>query len=100
MRLCLTEWKLLDKVCKSENIARSDFIELIENRNSSELGLTYYTRLLLMLYFYHKSPMGEIKNRRRGMGSQSFVHEVITSVKPHSQKDGYLEPLEKRRKVS
>ena len=51
MRLCLTEWKLVDEICKNEHIARNDFIELIENSNSSGLGLTYYTRLFVMLYF-------------------------------------------------
>ena len=35
MRLCLTEWKLVDEICKNEHIARNDFIELIENSNSS-----------------------------------------------------------------
>ena len=48
MRLCLTEWKLVDEICKNEHIARNDFIELIENSNSSGLGLTYYTRLFVM----------------------------------------------------
>lgn len=72
MRLCLTEWKLVDEICKNEHIARNDFIELIENSNSSGLGLTYYTRLFVMLYFYNKSPLGRIKTRRHGIGCQSL----------------------------
>lgn len=80
MRLCLTEWKLVDEICKNEHIARNDFIELIENNNRSGLGLTYYTRLFVMLYFYNKSPQGRIKTRRHGIGCQSFVSEIITEM--------------------
>lgn len=80
MRLCLTEWKLVDEICKNEHIASNDFIELIENSNSSGLGLTYYTRLFVMLYFYNKSPLGRIKTRRHGIGCQSFVSEIITEM--------------------
>lgn len=80
MRLCLTEWKLLDLVCRHEQISRNDFIEIIENGNRSQLGLTYYTRLFLMVYFYNKSPLGEIKNRRHGLGKQSTINEIITSL--------------------
>ena len=63
MRLCLTEWKLVDEICKNEHIARNDFIELIENSNS-----------------YNKSPLGRIKTRRHGIGCQSFVSEIITEM--------------------
>ncbi len=80
MRLCLTEWKLVDKICQNEHITRNDFIELIENSNHSELGLTYYTRLIIMVYFYNKSPLGKIKTRRHGIGCQSFVNEIITEI--------------------
>ncbi len=78
MRLCSTEWNLIDKICKNEHISRNDFIELIENSNRSGLGLTYYTRLFIMLYFYNKSPLGEIKTRRHGIGRQSFISEIIS----------------------
>lgn len=77
MRLCLTEWKLIDKICQIENISRNDFIEIIENGNHSGLGLTYYTRLVVMSYFYNKSPFGSVKTRRHGVGCQSFVGEIL-----------------------
>ena len=80
MRLCVTEWRLLDSICKNEHGSRNDFLELIENSNSCGLGLTYYTRLFIMLYFYNKSPMGEIKTRRHGIGSQSFVNEILEQI--------------------
>ncbi len=80
MRLCQTEWKLVDEICKNEHISRNDFIELIENSNLSGLGLTYYTRLFVMLYFYNKSPQGKIKSRRHGCGCRSFICEIITEI--------------------
>ena len=80
MRLCVTEWRLLDSICKNEHVSRNDFLELIENSNSCGLGLTYYTSLFIMLYFYNKSPMGEIKTRRHGIGSQSFVNEILEQI--------------------
>ncbi len=80
MRLCHTEWKLLDIMCTKEQITRNDFIERIENTNITTLGLTYYTRLFLMLYFYNKSPLGEIKNKRKGIGNQSLVTEILTAL--------------------
>ena len=83
MRLCMTEWKLLDTICKKEHISRNDFIEIIENSNKSQLGLTYYTRLFVMLYFYNKSPLGEIKNRRHGLGKQSTISEIIDKIQHH-----------------
>ena len=80
MRLCVTEWKLVDEICKNRHIARNDFIELIENSNRSGLGLTYYTRLFVMLYFCNKSPLGQIKTRRHGIGCQSYISEIITKI--------------------
>ena len=81
MRLCKTEWKLLDLICKNEDIKRNDFLELLETNNNCGLGLTYYTRLFIMLYFYNKSSLGTIKTRRHGMGSNSLIKEIITGIK-------------------
>ena len=80
MRLCLTEWRLVDNICKAEHISRNDLIELIENSNHTNLGLTYYTRLFVMLYFFNKSPCGEIKTRRHGIGRHSFIREVFSEI--------------------
>lgn len=82
MRLCLTEWKLIDVICENEQITRNDFIETIEKSNQSGLGLTYYTRLFIMSYFYNKSSFGKIKTRRHGIGCQSFICEVIDELSP------------------
>lgn len=80
MRLCLCEWKLIDEICKTEKITRNDFVEFIENNNSSQLGLTYFSRLFIMLYYYNKSPLGKIKTRRHGIGCQSYISEIINEI--------------------
>lgn len=80
MRLCSTEWELLDLICSNEQISRNDFLEVMENSNHCGLGLTYYTRLFIMLYFYNKSSLGSIKTRRHGMGSKSFINEIVTTI--------------------
>lgn len=51
MRLCQKEWAALDDVCEREHINRNKLIELIENSKNQILGLTYSTRLFLMLYY-------------------------------------------------
>lgn len=51
MRLCHKEWNALEDVCEREHINRNKLIELIENSKNHDLGLTYSTRLFLMLYF-------------------------------------------------
>lgn len=52
MRLCLTEWEVLSEICKKENITRNKLIELIENNNHGRLGLTYITRLFVIIYYH------------------------------------------------
>ena len=80
MRLCATEWHLLDLICKHEQISRNDFLEMIENNKHCKLGLTYYTRLFIMLYFYNKSSLGSIRTRRHGIGRKSFINEIVTTI--------------------
>lgn len=52
MRLCLTEWEVLNEICKKENITKNKLIELIENNNNGRLGLTYITRLFVIVYYH------------------------------------------------
>ncbi len=51
MRLCQKEWNALEDICKREKINRNLLIEQIENNKNQKLGLTYATRLFLMLYY-------------------------------------------------
>ena len=55
MRLCIKEWSALDEVCLIEKINRNILIGLIENNKNSSLGLTYATRLFLLLYYKSKA---------------------------------------------
>lgn len=51
MRLCCKEWEALDDICRREHICRNTLIETIENAKNEALGLTYSTRLFLVLYY-------------------------------------------------
>ncbi len=51
MRLCLKEWEALSEICHRENIARNKLIEIIEDKKDEELGLTYSTRLFIVMYY-------------------------------------------------
>ena len=51
MRLCLKEWEALNEICEREHIARNKLIEIIEDKKDEELGLTYSTRLFIVMYY-------------------------------------------------
>ena len=51
MRLCSQEWKILDEACRIEKIHRNKLISLVETNKAQNLGLSYATRLFLLLYF-------------------------------------------------
>ncbi|MBQ9731782.1 MAG: ribbon-helix-helix domain-containing protein [Alphaproteobacteria bacterium] len=51
IRLCSQEWNVLEDACKNENIHRNELISLIEKSKASNLGLSYATRVFLLLYF-------------------------------------------------
>ena len=50
------------KFAKTNILPAMTFIELIENSNRSGLGLTYYTRLFVMLYFLQQITAGTNQN--------------------------------------
>ena len=51
IRLCSQEWNILEDACKNEKIHRNELISLIEKNKASNLGLSYATRVFLLLYF-------------------------------------------------
>ena len=51
MRLCLKEWEALNEICQREHIARNKLIGIIEDKKDEELGLTYSTRLFIVMYY-------------------------------------------------
>lgn len=55
MRLCLSEWYALERICREEKLSRNRLIEIIENNNRVNLGLTYLTRLFTLFYFYNQA---------------------------------------------
>ena len=69
MRLCSKEWSALDDVCLTEKINRNILIGLIENNKNSSLGLTYATRLFLLLYYKSRA----LKQKEN---LASIIHEI------------------------
>ena len=51
MRLCMEEWKALDEICKREKFNRNKIIENLESFHDCGLGLTYLTRLFMLMYY-------------------------------------------------
>lgn len=57
IQLCTQEWLALGEICESENIHRNRLIELIDNYHNQNLGLTYSTRLFMLLYYKHRQSL-------------------------------------------
>ncbi len=51
MQMCKEEWNALNEICKKEKIKRNHLIEMIDSNHTTEIGLTYATRLFMLLYF-------------------------------------------------
>lgn len=51
MRLCQEEWGALDNICKYEKINRNKIFEILESLPDYGLGLTYLTRLFMLMYY-------------------------------------------------
>lgn len=78
MRLCNKEWDAIDDVCYRENITKNQLIELIENAKNEKLGLTYSTRLFLVLYYKsiaHKHPTAPFSKKRK-----SRIYKIIEEL--------------------
>ena len=82
MRLCLSEWDALGRICREEKLSRNRLIEIIENNNRVNLGLTYLTRLFTLFYFYNQavSPK-EHFGRKKGEEKIRLVLEELYAVK-------------------
>lgn len=62
MRLCCQEWDSLSEICKFEKINRNKLIELINQSKDVQHGLTYATRLYMLLYYKNKFPVPSPEN--------------------------------------
>ncbi len=82
MRLCLSEWCALERICREEKLSRNRLIEIIENSNRVHLGLTYLTRLFTLFYFYNQavSPK-EHFGRKKGEEKIRLVLEELYAIK-------------------
>lgn len=76
MRLCNKEWEAIDDICKRERINRNALIELIENAKNERLGLTYSTRLFLVLYYRSIAK----PQRVNGVANKNHVFNIIKEL--------------------
>ncbi len=74
MRLCQKEWNALEDICKREKINRNLLIEQIENNKNQKLGLTYATRLFLMLYYKNLAAKSSLSLKAE---PQNYFSDVI-----------------------
>lgn len=86
MRLCQEEWNALDDICRTEKNNRNTLIGLLENIPDRKLGLTYLTRLFMLMYYRDAAE----KVRQNGLPvSNSRISQILLRIEklPHdSQK--------------
>lgn len=78
MRLCMKEWEALEDICTRENVSRNKLIEMIENTKNQKLGLTYSTRLFLVLYY--KSVAKPSKSQNYRLENNPYILNVIKDL--------------------
>lgn len=77
MRLCCSEWSSLDEICAHENISRNRLIEIIEDNKDEELGLTYSTRLFIIMYYRDAA---KLKNNKKPDHPSTNASDAIMNV--------------------
>lgn len=78
MRLCTKEWDALEDICLREKVSRNKLIEMIENSKNQKLGLTYSTRLFLVLYY--KSVAKPSRNQNYRLDNNPNILNVIKEI--------------------
>lgn len=79
VRLCQSEWRALEDVCKRERISRNRLIEAIENTNHNEIGLTGSIRLFSIVYYH--SLADEIPQKINVAEKSDFIKQILKHVK-------------------
>lgn len=84
MRLCQEEWGALDNICKYEKINRNKIFEVLESLPDYGLGLTYLTRLFMLMYY--QDVAGEVLCQQKNYLPPRAIKifEKIENL-PHSQ---------------
>lgn len=70
MRMCKKEWGALDEICKREKLSRNDLLSILEERNTSSLGMTYSSRLFILRYFQTAATESGHKNAGHGINDK------------------------------
>lgn len=77
MRLCCSEWSSLDEICAHESISRNRLIEIIEDNKNEELGLTYSTRLFIIMYYRDAA---KLKNNKKSSHTVSDASDTVMNI--------------------
>lgn len=98
MRLCLEEWNALDAICRYEKVNRNKIIEVLEELHDCGLGLTYLTRLFMLMYY--QDAAGEVLSRQQPQ-LISRVDKVLFKIRklprgiPKNNDKGHKSPTAK-----
>ena len=71
MRLCRKEWCALEEICSREQINRNELIAMIEDNKNNRLGLSYATRLFLLLYY------NSLANHTKSKIVPNIINELV-----------------------
>lgn len=84
MRLCQEEWGALDNICKYEKINRNRIFEVLESLPDYGLGLTYLTRLFMLMYY--QDAAGEVLCKQEDCFPQRAI-KIFNKIEnlPHTQ---------------
>lgn len=87
MRLCLEEWKALDEICKREKLNRNKIIEKLEAFHDSGLGLTYMTRLFMLMYYHDAATEALLQKTEQQPRAGKILTKIEKLPRPGSKKN-------------
>ena len=82
MRLCAEEWNALDHICLYEHITRNSVITALENITTCHLGMTYLTRLFMLMYY---RDIAENQSESEAPEDSSRIQKILMKIEEISQ---------------
>ena len=78
VRLCHSEWRALEDICKREHVPRNRVIEAIEKTRNPEIGLTGSIRLFSILYYHALAQ--EIPHRLNFPAKHQYLDQIFKNI--------------------
>lgn len=79
IQLCTQEWLALSEICENEKIKRDRLIALIDNNHNDNLGLTYSTRLFMLMYYKNKPVLSAESGSPTHISSN--IYKIIEKIR-------------------